>query len=63
MLKCSCKMLNTLPSDISKVSAISRNFNLLSAKTVLWNFFMFAGTTAEFGRPEPLLCLNDIFSL
>ena len=27
MVKCSCKMVNTLPSDIFKVSAISRNFN------------------------------------
>ena len=39
--KCSCKMVNTLPSDIFISSAISRNFNLRSAKTSLWSFFFF----------------------
>ena len=39
ILKCPCKMVNTLPSDIFKVSAISHNFNLLSAKTILWILF------------------------
>ena len=52
MLKYSFKMVNTLPSDIFKVSAISRNFNLRSVKTILWTFFMFSGTTAKLGRPK-----------
>ena len=37
--KCSCEMVNTLPFDTFKSSAISRNFNLRSAKTSLWNVF------------------------
>ena len=37
--KCSCKMVHTLPSDISNSSVMSRNFNLRSAKTNLWIFF------------------------
>ena len=37
--KCSCKMVNTLPSDIFISSAISSNINLQSAKTSLWIFF------------------------
>ena len=45
-------MVNTLPSDIFNSSAISRNFNLRSAKTSLWSFLVFSETTAEFGRPE-----------
>ena len=31
-------MVNTLPSDIFKVLVMSRNFNLRSAKTILWTF-------------------------
>ena len=50
--KDSCKIVNTLFSDIFKVSAISRNFNLRSSKTILWVFVMFPGTTADFGWPE-----------
>ena len=50
--KCSSKMVNTLPSDIFNISAISCNFNLQSAKTGLWGFLQFSGITAEFGRPE-----------
>ena len=50
--KCSCKMVNTLPSDIFNSSAISRNFNLRSAKTSLWSLLVFSATTDEFGRPE-----------
>ena len=50
--KCSCKMVNTLPSDIFNSSTISRNFNLWSAKTSLWSFLVFSGTTAKFGWPE-----------
>ena len=46
--KGSCKIVNTLPSDIFKVSAISPNFNLRSLKTILWSFVMFSGTTADF---------------
>ena len=37
--KCWCKMVNTLPSDIFKSFAMSRNLNLRSAKTSLWVFF------------------------
>ena len=50
--KCSCEMLNTLPSDIFNSSATSRTFNLWSAKTSLWSFLVFSRTTAKFGRPE-----------
>ena len=39
--KCSCKMGNTLPSDIFHSSTISRDFNLRSAKTNFWCFFYF----------------------
>ena len=46
------KMVNTLPSDIFNSSAISRNFNLWSAKMSLWSFLAFFGTTAELGQPE-----------
>ena len=38
--KCSCKMVNTLLSDIFKSSAISQNFNLWSAKMSLWSFLL-----------------------
>ena len=41
MHKCLCKIMNTLPSDIFKVSVISRNFNLRSAQTILWTFLCF----------------------
>ena len=37
--KCSCKTMNTLPSDIFNSSAILHNFNWRSAKTSLWSFF------------------------
>ena len=50
--KDSCEIVNTLPSDIFEVSAISRNFNLRLPKTSLWTFVTFSGTTADFGRPE-----------
>ena len=50
--KYSCKMVNTLPSDIFNSSAISCNFNLQLVKTSLWSFLVFSETTAEFGRPE-----------
>ena len=46
------KIVNTLISDIFRVSAISRNFNFRSPKTILWTFVMFSGTTADFWRPE-----------
>ena len=52
MLKCSCKIVNTLPPDIFKVAAISRNFNLRSAKIILWTFVKFSGNSSEFGQPE-----------
>ena len=50
--KCSCKMVNTLPSDTFNSSAISCNFNLWSAKTSLWSFLVFSEITAKFGWPE-----------
>ena len=50
--KCSCKMVNTLLSDIFNSSAISCNFNLWLAKVSLWSFLVFSGITAEFGWPE-----------
>ena len=50
--KCSCKMVNILPSDIFNSSAISCNFNLRLAKMSWWIFRVFSGTTAEFGQPE-----------
>ena len=46
------QMMNTLPSDIFNYSAISRNFNLRSAKTNLWSFLVISRTTVEFGWPE-----------
>ena len=52
--KSTCKMANTLPSDIFNSSAISCNFNLWSAKMSLWNFLVSFETTAEFGWPERL---------
>ena len=50
--KCSHKMVNTLPSDIFNSSAISRNFNLWSAKTSSCSFLVFSWTPAEFGQRE-----------
>ena len=50
--KFSCKMVNTLPSDIFNYTVISRNFNLRSAKTSLWSFLVFSRTTGKFGRLE-----------
>ena len=41
--KCSCKIVNTLPSDTFNSKAISRNFNLRSAKMSLWSFWCFLG--------------------
>ena len=49
--KYSCKIVSTLSSDIFNSSAISRNFNLRSAKTSLWIFWYF---------PEQLLNLGDL---
>ena len=40
--KCSCKMVNTLPSDIFNSSAILYNFILLLAKTSLQSFLLFS---------------------
>ena len=47
-----CHIVNTLRSDICKVSAISQNFNLWSPKTILWTFVMFSGTIVDFVRSE-----------
>ena len=41
--KCSCKMVNTLPSDIFNSFVISYNFNLWSVKTSLWSLWCFPG--------------------
>ena len=38
-----CEIVNMLPSDIFKVSAILRNVNVRSPKTILWTFVMFPG--------------------
>ena len=51
--KCSCKMVNTMPSDIFNSSAILC-FNLQLAKTNLWSFLVFSGTNAEFGQSKHL---------
>ena len=76
LTNCSCKIVNTLPSDIFNSSAISRNFNLRSAKTSLWSFLVFSGTFKVSIPPlnrcfrrsrvliilmKPLLCLSSIF--
>ena len=37
--KCSCRMVNTLPSDVFNSSANSHSFNLWSDKMSLWSFF------------------------
>ena len=50
--KCSCKMVNTLGSDIFNSYVISHNFNLRSAKMSLWSFLVFSMTTAELRQPE-----------
>ena len=50
--KCSCKMVNTPPSDIFNSSAISSNSNLRLAKTSLLSFLVFSRETAKFGQPE-----------
>ena len=50
--KCSCKIGNTLPSDIFNSPAILLNFNLRSANGSFRRFLVFSRTTAEFGRPE-----------
>ena len=50
--KYSCKMVNTLPSDIFNSSLISYNSNLELAKPSLWSYLVFSGTTVDFGRPE-----------
>ena len=50
--KCSCKMVNTLPSDIFNYSAMSYNFNLWLAKTSLWSDLLFSETTDDFRWPE-----------
>ena len=49
--KYSGKMVNTLPSDIFNFSIISCDFNLQSAKIILWSFLVFSETTAKFGQP------------
>ena len=54
ILKDLWKIVKRLPFDIFKVSVISRNFNLRLPITILWNFVMFSGITADFGRPERL---------
>ena len=48
--KYSFKMVHTLPFDIFNSSAISRNFNLQSAKTSLWSFLCFPGQLLNLGN-------------
>ena len=48
--KYSCKMVNTLPSDIFNSPAISCNFNLWLAKTSLWSFSCFLGQLPNLGE-------------
>ena len=50
--KYSCKMVNTLPSDIFNYSAILHNFNLWMTKMSFWSFLVFYRITAEFGWPQ-----------
>ena len=59
--KYSCKMVNTLHSDIFNSSAISCNFNLRSAKTSLWSFLVFSGTTVKFEWPEHLASFTSVW--
>ena len=47
----SCKIVNTLPSDIFKSSPISCNFNLRLAKRICRVFWVFFRTTAKFETP------------
>ena len=47
-----CKIVETLPSDIFKVPAISHNFNLQSPKTIFWTFVMISKKTVDFRRQE-----------
>ena len=54
----SCIVVNTLPSDIFNVSAISHNFNVRSPKTDCW--FPWCGVPITLVKP--LLCLNSIFA-
>ena len=49
--KYSCKMVNTLPSDIFQSSAILCNFNLWLTKTSCIIFCVFR-ITSKFGQPE-----------
>ena len=42
--KYSCKMVNTLLSDIFNSSAILQNFNIRSVKTSWWSFLVFSRT-------------------
>ena len=57
--KSSCKLVNTLPSDIFNSSAVTHNFNLQLAKTSEWSFLVFFRTTAEFAQVRHHLCLFD----
>lgn len=66
--ECSCKIVNTVPSDMFAVSAISLNSILRSDNTILRTFMMFSSLIAAFGRPlhsasvvavQP--CLNSLY--
>ena len=57
--KCSCKIVKALLSDIFNFSTISRNFNFTIGQNEFMEdffifYFVFSGTTAEFGWPERL---------
>ena len=59
--KCSCKMMNTLPSDTFSSSAISRNFNLRLSKQVSGVFWCYSGQLPNLGdlSVQHHLCLYD----
>ena len=59
--KCSCEMVNTLPSDTFNSSAVSSNFNLQLAKMSLWSFWCFLGQLLDLGEQsiQHHLCWYD----
>ena len=58
---CSCKIANTLPSDVFNSSAILHNFNLQLTKTSIWSFWYFLGHLPNLGAlsVQYHLCLYD----
>ena len=60
--KCSCKMVNTLPSDIFNSSAISYNFNLQLVKMSLWSFLGQLPNLGDLSVQHHLYLCNYIWS-